>query len=447
MTDRARILLFSIGIMAAISLSTAAIAIYVMHDAGFRFHRARLNEVVQSRARIIEAMARFDSSFSADDVPGGAEAATLSQVVEAHENFEGFGETGEFVLARAEGHEIVWLLKHRHEDAEMPDPIPLDSRVAEPMRRALYGESGTVVGLDYRGVEVLAAYEWLPDLGWGVVAKIDIAEVRGPLLPAVLMVSGIAFFAIFIGVALIIRVTSPLIQRIEARTDELEDAHEHLRSHSAQVSLEVEQARRRLAVDLHDGIGQLLALMNIKLGLLRNEAGTEKLEPRIQEIEHLVVEAREQSREMTWQLCPPVLYEVGLVAALRWLAKDMERRYGLHVTVEVEGDCESLGEETRISLFRSVHELLVNVAKHAQTDRASVRVSRLGGDVMISVEDRGAGFDPSQGGSEYGLFSVREGLHHLGGIMTIASKPGEGTRIALIAPRNSTGSAAGAESV
>ena len=420
--------------MAAVALSTAGIAIYVLYDAGFTVHRARLHEVVQSRARIIEAVARFDSKFSAEDIPGGATAATLRQIVEAHEEFEGFGETGEFVLARREGDQIVWLLKHRHEDIETPDPIPLDSGLAEPMCRALSGESGTIVGLDYRAVEVLAAYEWIPELGWGVVAKIDIAEIRRPLRRAGLMVSGIALIAIGIGVGLILRITSPLIQRIEARTQELEKAHERLRSHSAQVALEIEQARRRAAVDLHDGIGQLLALLNIKLGLLRKEAQVETLDPQLREIESLIGEAREQSREMTWQLSPPVLYEVGLVAALQWLAKGMERRYGLRVTLEEEGECIQLDEATRISLFRSVNELLINVAKHAKVDRAVVRVSYWVRDIAIVVEDRGVGFDSSSDASEYGLFSVRERLHHLGGILTIASKRGEGTEVTLIAP-------------
>jgi signal transduction histidine kinase len=87
-----------------------------------------------------------------------------------------------------------------------------------------------------------------------------------------------------------------------------------------------------------------------------------------------------------------------------------------------------------------VNELLINVAKHAKIDRASVRMSNWVKDVMIVVEDRGVGFDPSSDASEYGLFSVRERLHHLGGILTIASRPGEGTKVTLIAPRNIAGS-------
>lgn len=446
MTERARILLFSIGIMALASASTAAIAIYVLYDAGFSVHRARLHEVAQSRARIIEAIAGFDARFSATDVPGGAIAATLTQIVEAHEKFDGFGETGEFVLARHKGDQIVWLLRHRHGNVAMPQPIPFDSGVAQPMCLALKGGSGTMVGLDYRGVEVLAAYEYIRGVNWGVVAKIDIAEIRRPLRRAGRLVSGISLLAIAIGVGFILRITSPLIQRIEARTHELENAHQRLRSHSAQVSLEVEQARRRLAVDLHDGIGQLLALLNIKLAVLRQKTEAEAFDPSLEEMQSLIAEAREQSRELTWQLSPPVLFEVGLVAALQWLVKDMERRYGLRVTMEEEGERVQLDEETRISLFRAVSELLINVARHAKIDRAVVRVSNWVRDIMIVVEDQGVGFDPSEDASEYGLFSVRERMHHLGGILTIASKPGEGTKITLIAPLRAPGSETNTES-
>jgi signal transduction histidine kinase len=237
-----------------------------------------------------------------------------------------------------------------------------------------------------------------------------------------------------------------LIRRIEARTQQLKNAHERLRTHSAGASQEVERERRRLAVDLHDGIGQLLALLNIKVGVLRKKTEVGPPEPGLQEIQDLIAEARDHSRELTWQLSPPVLYEVGLVAALQWLAKDLERRYGLHVTLEDEGECTRLDEETRISLFRSVNELLINVAKHAKIDRAVVRVSTWVKDIMIVVEDQGVGFDSSSDGSEYGLFSVRERMHHLGGTLTVASKPGEGTTITLIAPLNAEGSETNTES-
>jgi signal transduction histidine kinase len=350
------------------------------------------------------------------------------------------GNTGEFTLAKREGDQIVFLLKHRHEDVGSPKRVPFRSVLAEPMRRALRGEGGSVVGLDYRGVEVLAAYEKIRGVDWGVVAKVDMAEIRQPFARAGSIVSGIALVAIIIGVGFIFHVTAPLIGRIQARTGELQEAHERLRLHSSEASLAVERERRKLAVDLHDGLGQLLALANIKLALLHNMAEVEKLDPQFQEVESLIAEACGRSREMTLQLCPPVLYEVGLVEAVRWLANDMERRYGLKVTLEEDGQRRPLDEMMRISLFRSVSELLINVAKHAKTDTALVHVSHWNQFVKISVEDTGIGFDFASGATGYGLFSVRERLHHLGGIVKMESVHGTGTRISLLAPVESAGS-------
>jgi signal transduction histidine kinase len=446
MTERARILLSSIGIMATVSLSTAVTAIYVLYQAGLAVHTARLMEVVESRARIIEAVAAFDARFSHDVFPEGATAATLSQIVAAHEKFAGFGKTGEFTLARLEGDQIVWLLRHRHQGVAMPGPTPLSSSLAEPMRRALTGEFGSVVGLDYRGVEVLAAHEKIQGVDWGAVAKIDMAEIRQPFARTGLMVSGVALFAIVIGVGFILGVASPLIRRIETRTDELRDAHQRLRLHSSEASLAVERERHRLAVDLHDGLGQLLALANIKLGLLRNTTEDAMLGPQIQKIEDIVQEACGLTKEVTFELSPPVLYELGLIPALHWLADEMERRYGLHVKVEEDGELAPLDEATRITLFRSLNELLINVAKHAKTDRALVQLSQRNGAIMIAVEDDGIGFHPSSDTDGYGLFSVRERLHHLGGVLKAESTRGKGTRMVLIAPLKAAGSETSIES-
>ena len=180
--------------------------------------------------------------------------------------------------------------------------------------------------------------------------------------------------------------------------------------------------------------GQALALANIKLGMLREQEEVGELTPRIQEIVDIIGEARAQSKELTWQLSPPVLYELGLVAALRWLANDVQRRYGLRVTVEDKGECAGLDETTRISLFRSVNELLINVAKHAGTSEAYVRLSSQGQLLMMRVEDQGAGFENGSDSVGFGLLSIRERLNHLGGIIQVDSLRGKGTKAVMIAP-------------
>jgi signal transduction histidine kinase len=439
LTERQRILLSSIGIMVAVSLSAACIAIYVLYNAACEVHEARLEEVVQSRARLIEAVGRFDAQFSQDDVAGGARAATLSQVVAAHESFRGFGETGEFTLARREGDQIVWLLRHRHEDVEVPRPTLFTSEMAEPMRRALKGESGTLVGLDYRGAEVLAAYEFIADLGWGVVAKIDMEEIMRPFERAGLLAAGIALLVIAVGVGFILRVTSPLIRRVEARTDELRQAHDRLRAGASEALLSEERERRNLAIDLHDGLGQLLTLASMKLGLMRKSCEVQALDPKLREVEQIISEAHERSGSVTFQLCPPVLHDVGLTAAAQWLADDLKRRYELHVSLEHDGQRWPLDEPTRISLFRTLSELLINVAKHAGTSKAHVRLWGDGSLMMMSVADQGVGFDHEADTSGFGLFSIRERLNHLGGAVRIDSIPGEGTQITVITPMRTGG--------
>jgi signal transduction histidine kinase len=302
------------------------------------------------------------------------------------------------------------------------------------MKRALLGESGTLTGLDYRGVVVVAAYEFIPELGWGVVAKIDKGEINQPFVHAGLLVSGITLLVIAAGVGFILRVTSPLIRRLEAHTDELRATHERLRDAAYEATWAEERERRKLAVDLHDGIGQLLALASMKLGMLRSYAEAHELDPQVREVEKLLSEANERSRSLTFQLCPPVLYDVGLLEATQWLAEDMQRRYGLHVTLDYDGQLPPLDEVTRVSLFRCLRELLINVAKYAGTSRANVRFLEVERFILVAVEDTGVGLPRGAESNGHGFFSVRERMNHLGGTMQVESALSHGTRIILIAP-------------
>ena len=205
--------LLLVGIMVGVASVIGATTIGLLYGAATEKQRARLVESAQSRASMMEAVARFDAVYSSS-FPGGSVEATLSQLFDAHSHFRGFGETGEFTLARREGDQIVFLLSHRHDDLEQPRPLPFSSTLAEPMRRALSGQSGSVVGLDYRGVEVLAAHEPVAELKLGIVAKIDMAEVRAPFLHAGLVAVAIAVATIIVGAVLFQAVGSPLARRI-----------------------------------------------------------------------------------------------------------------------------------------------------------------------------------------------------------------------------------------
>jgi len=132
MSPSRRILLL-ISIMVASCLAVGAAAVTVLYRAAIAQQRERLVETVRSQARLIEAISRFDSQFSRE-YPGGAREATLTQITDAHDHYQGFGKTGEFTLSRREGDNMVFLLSHRYADSEKPKPIPLQSGLAEPMR-------------------------------------------------------------------------------------------------------------------------------------------------------------------------------------------------------------------------------------------------------------------------------------------------------------------------
>lgn len=196
-------------ILATIVLLTTGAAISILYNTAFEEERQRLVETAQSQARLMEAIARHhlhDPNSPAMSVQAG----TLIQLREAHQQFKGFGDTGEFTLAKLEKGKIIFLLSHRHDDMTNPRPVDFNAVNAEPMRRALKGLSGSLIGPDYRGELVLAAHEPVKNLNLGVVTKIDLKEIRAPFIRAALEASAIALLLIIIGSWIIQKITRPI---------------------------------------------------------------------------------------------------------------------------------------------------------------------------------------------------------------------------------------------
>ena len=122
------------------------------------------------------------------------------------------------------------MLNHRHFDLNNPKPVPWDSELAAPMRLALSGQSGTIIGQDYRGVKVLAAYEPVGELNLGIVAKIDLSEIREPFIKASLKSGLSALFLIAIGVSLFFKVTNPIITSLYDTVAKLKNALEEVKT-------------------------------------------------------------------------------------------------------------------------------------------------------------------------------------------------------------------------
>lgn len=221
MREQHRILVL-ILVMSAVASGVGLVAIYTLYRAAFQTQRERLRETVRSRARTIEAIAEFSARHPAQGYEGSDFDAALDQVRTAHARFEGFGTTGEFTLATLRDGSIVFLLQHRHGLERQPEPVPFFSEYAEPMRRALRGESGTLVGLDYRGVQVLAAHEPVSVHRMGIVAKIDLSEVRAPFIRAALLSSGVALAFILLGAILFRGISNPILAKLVKDADDLQ---------------------------------------------------------------------------------------------------------------------------------------------------------------------------------------------------------------------------------
>ncbi len=212
-----------LAIMILVAISIEAITFSLLYRAAFDAQRDRLVDTAQSQARLIEAIARYEARYSPNYALGATDS-TLTQLVDAHNRYQGFGRTGEFTLSRREGDHMVFLLKHRHYDLQNPKPVPFDSKLAEPMRLALSGESGTVVGLDYRGQTVLAAHEPVAGLGWGIVAKIDLSEIRAPFVRAGVMSGLIGMLIIILAAIVFASITNPILEELEEHNRELQQA-------------------------------------------------------------------------------------------------------------------------------------------------------------------------------------------------------------------------------
>ena len=212
MGERKRILAL-IAIMAIVAVAATGSTTAILYNAAFDQQRARLTETAYNTARMAEAIARHgDRDRPADDRRLPSEVV-LEELKDAHAGFRWLTTSGEINLAHRDGNEIVFLLPNRA--AQGPPPrIPFHSPLAEPMRRALQGRSGTLVGLDYRGVQVLAAHEPVTGLDWGIVAKIDLAEVRRPFVKAGLCLVGLVLAMIVIGIKLFLLIGNSLVRRL-----------------------------------------------------------------------------------------------------------------------------------------------------------------------------------------------------------------------------------------
>nr|HID59599.1 PAS domain S-box protein [Desulfobacterales bacterium] len=238
--------------------------------------------------------------------------------------------------------------------------------------------------------------------------------------------------------ALIVNVVDITERKLAA--NKLLTYQEQLRSLASELSLTEERERREIAVALHDRIGQTLAISKIKLEVLRESLSSTGLASAIEEICELIEQTIQDTRSLTLELSPHILYELGFVPAVEWLTEQIQQQNDIMIHLEDDGKPKPLADDIGFLLFRAVRELLINVTKHAQARCVNVSLVRDGNELRINVEDDGTGFKACEIGSQmnrtggFGLFSIRERLSHFDGHLEVASEPGQGTKVTLVIP-------------
>jgi signal transduction histidine kinase len=230
------------------------------------------------------------------------------------------------------------------------------------------------------------------------------------------------------------RLNETLETRVNERTAELTVAYESLRQLSSHLMRMQDDERRRIARELHDGIGQLLVAIKLNNDAVLKETLSEQARAAILQNGTMVEEILSGIRTISHLLHPPLLDEAGLPSALRWYVDEFSQRSGIKVELECDPELGRLTPELETAVFRIVQEGLGNVHRHAQSPTADVRLKMQEGTLRLEIEDAGCGISPERqtdillrGRSGVGLRGIRERVAQFGGSFHIDSS--QGTRI------------------
>ena len=214
-------------------------------------------------------------------------------------------------------------------------------------------------------------------------------------------------------------------------------AEASLRQLSQQLVSSQEQERKALSRELHDEIGQQLTALRMELGHVERArtAATAEFEPHLDQAKKLAETTLKSTRDIAMGLRPAMLDVLGLGPALEWQAREFSRRYNTPIQLQVDGDLRDLPDRHRTYLYRIVQEGLTNCARHAQAKNIRVRLEDGDGQLAVTVEDDGVGFDShSSVVNGLGLLGMTERVRELCGTIAIDSEPGKGTRISVVLP-------------
>lgn len=220
---------------------------------------------------------------------------------------------------------------------------------------------------------------------------------------------------------------------------------ENVRAYLQQITRTQEEERKRIARDLHDDVSPDIIILIQKLDNLvsaqRMKVAT--LKDNLEEVREQAVKALESLRATAQGLRPRIIDDLGLVAALEWIAEGLERDQKIQVSVETKNMETSLSPETQILLFRIAQEALNNIRKHARASKVNIRLESKDNSILMTVTDNGQGFEAPEriegmvSAGRLGLMGMHERARLLNGTFQIKSTPGKGTEIIVNIPRPS----------
>ncbi|MDI6913750.1 MAG: sensor histidine kinase [Desulfitobacteriaceae bacterium] len=231
-----------------------------------------------------------------------------------------------------------------------------------------------------------------------------------------------------------------MIHKMEQSAQEIEDLCTLRRGLTEKVMQVQEEERRHLARELHDETSQSLASLRLGLKYAEEAQNLEEIKMRLPEVRHVLDEAFDGIRRLVTELRPYVLDDGELGQAITRYAQEFQSRYSMEVDLTLDDVGFELTREVASSLYRIVQEVLTNVACHARASQVSIILNQHSGDISLTIEDDGVGFNVPQvlaervGQRKYGLFGIQERVMVLGGSSQIESSPGQGTTIYVKIP-------------
>lgn len=224
----------------------------------------------------------------------------------------------------------------------------------------------------------------------------------------------------------------------------LREAHERLQALSQQLMEVQEIERRRLAHDLHDEIGQALTVVKMNLQTMQRLSDTSAIMTPLNDSKDVIDQILHHIRNLSLDLRPILLDDLGLVPAIRWYLNRQAERTGWAFDVAMDDALPPLPQSMATACFRIVQEAITNIIRHSHATRVSVSLQQEADDLCLSICDNGAGFDvrnaleQAASGRSMGLLGMQERVRFLNGSISIESRPGQGTEIRIRIPVSSS---------